>query len=89
VPQVDTVFHHGWLIRKFQPDMPMVLLQLCVDRRVCMPNLNVTTLTRDCVYSRRLQSQVVVDRPKETKDFPLCEANRLHTSIGASFYISI
>jgi hypothetical protein len=70
VPQVDTVLH-GCL----GPDV--------LDGYVAsapsawLSNVDLTALTGDAVYYRRLQSQVVLDRPKETRCFPGREAHRL------------
>jgi hypothetical protein len=59
-PQVDTVLRHGWLVRTFQTDMLLVLLQPSVNRTAHLPNVDLTALIGDAVYSRRLQSQVIL-----------------------------
>jgi hypothetical protein len=43
-----------------------------VSQQVRLPNINLTVFTGDAVYSRRLHSQVVVDRAKETKILGVC-----------------
>jgi hypothetical protein len=45
----------------------MVPLQPSVNRMACLLNVYRTALTGDAVYSWRLQSQFVLDRPKETR----------------------
>jgi hypothetical protein len=57
--------------------MLVVLLQLCVNQTALLPNLDLTALTRDAVYSWGLQSQIILDLQNETRYFPGREAHRL------------
>jgi hypothetical protein len=51
-------------------DMLLVLLQPGVNRMAHLPNVDLTALTADTVYSCCLQSQVILDQLKETRYFP-------------------
>jgi hypothetical protein len=49
--------------------MSLVLLQPGVNRTARLPNVDLTGPTEDALYFRCLQSQVVLDRQKETRHF--------------------
>jgi hypothetical protein len=70
MPQVDTVLLHGSRVRMLPTGMSVALLQRRVSRTARQPNADHTALTGNSVYSRRLQSQVVLDRSKETRNVP-------------------
>jgi hypothetical protein len=57
-------------------DMSLVLLQPGVNRTARLSNIDLTALTGDAVNFQRLQSQVVLDRSKETRYLSEREAHR-------------
>jgi hypothetical protein len=77
VPQADAVLHHGWLVQVIEPAMLMVLLHYDVDWTACLFHVDLTTLTRDNVYSRGPQNWVILNRPKEAWGFPWQEDTQL------------
>jgi hypothetical protein len=66
---VDAVFSHGRLVWMFKMDVPLMLLQPCINRTACLPNVDLTALTGDSVYTQCLKSQVFFDWPEETRYF--------------------
>jgi hypothetical protein len=54
-----------------------MLLQPGVNQTAHLPNVDLTTLTRDAVYPHCLQSKVILDQLKETRCFPGREVRRL------------
>jgi hypothetical protein len=53
--QPECALYQGQLLRMFQTDMSLVLLQPCDDRGTCISKVHLTA------YPRRLLSQVVLD----------------------------
>jgi hypothetical protein len=60
VPQVDTLLRHGSRVRMLPTGMSVALLQRRVNLTTRLPNADHTALTGNAVYSRRLQSHVVL-----------------------------
>jgi hypothetical protein len=50
VCQANAVLRHSCSLRMFYPDLPMMLLQLDVDRKACLSGVDLATLTGDTVY---------------------------------------
>jgi hypothetical protein len=67
--------------------MSLVLLQPGVNGTTRQPNADLTAITGDVVYSLCLQSQVVLDRPKETGYFPGREAHSTMLSAASERYL--
>jgi hypothetical protein len=69
VSQVDAVCSHGRLVWLFKTDGPLMLLQPRVHGTACLPNVDLAAHTGDPVYTRCPKSQVIIDRPEETRYF--------------------
>ncbi|PNF14549.1 hypothetical protein B7P43_G14957 [Cryptotermes secundus] len=52
VYQIDAAFSYGRLVRLFETDVPLMLLQPHVHRAACLPNTDLSALAWDTVYSR-------------------------------------
>jgi hypothetical protein len=51
----------------FKMDVPLMLLQSHIHGTACLPNVDLAALTGDFVYTQCPKSQVIFDRPKETR----------------------
>jgi hypothetical protein len=59
VSQADSVFSHGRLVWIFKTDVPLMLLQPCVQGTACLHNVDLAGLTGDFVYTLSPKSQVM------------------------------
>jgi hypothetical protein len=69
VSQVDAEFSHGRLVWLFKTEVPLMLLQPAVHGTACLPNVDLAALTGDSVYTLCPNSQIIYDRPEETRVF--------------------
>jgi hypothetical protein len=53
----------------FKTDVLLMLLLPCVHGTACLPNVDLAALTKDSVHTWCPKSQVIFDRPEETRHF--------------------
>jgi hypothetical protein len=60
---------HGRLVWMFKTDVSLMLLQPRVHGTAFLPNVDLAALTGDSVYTWCPKSQVIFERPEETRYF--------------------
>jgi hypothetical protein len=61
----EAVFSHCRFVWMSQTNVPVVLLDPGINRTASLPNVNLTTLARCAVDTRRFHSQVILHGPKK------------------------
>jgi hypothetical protein len=74
----DAVFGYGGFIWMSQTNVPVVLLEPCINEMNSLPNVNVTTFAGYAVHAWSFEAHL----PKEGGNLPRWEAHRLDVLPG-------